>query len=63
MLVLRSKVGESVYLGPDIRVKVVSISGNSVSLAYEAPRDVAIARSELGSVREPKPQPMLPERK
>ena len=47
MLVLSRKSGEEIVIGNDVRVSVVSISGNSVKLAFNAPREVAIARAEI----------------
>ncbi len=50
MLVLSRKEGQSIQIGPDIIVKISSISGNRVKVAIEAPREVGIHRAEL---REP----------
>ncbi len=47
MLVLSRKVGEEIYIGDEIRVRVVSIQGNQVRLGFVAPRDVIIKREEL----------------
>lgn len=51
MLVLTRSIGESVRIeDPSGRVVVVTVvkrSGNEVSLSFDAPRDVAIVRSEL----------------
>jgi carbon storage regulator len=46
MLVLSRKIGEEIRIG-DAIVKVVSISGNRVSVAIEAPKEVKILRREL----------------
>ena len=47
MLVLTRKVGQSITLGDNIRVTVLSMEGDRVSLGVDAPRDVRIFRSEL----------------
>ena len=47
MLVLSRKVGERIHVGNDIILEVRRISGNRVTLALEAPRDVRILRGEL----------------
>lgn len=47
MLVLTRKIGEKVIIGGNITVTVVETKGNKVRLAFEAPDDVRIMRSEL----------------
>ena len=47
MLILQRKTGESLVIGEDVRVTVVSIEGGRVRLAISAPSEVAILRSEL----------------
>ena len=47
MLVLSRKVGEKIHVGNDIVLEVRRISGNRVTLALDAPRDVRILRGEL----------------
>lgn len=47
MLVLTRKPGETVMLGEDIQVKVVSVDGEQVKLGIEAPRALKIFRKEL----------------
>lgn len=47
MLVLSRKSSESIRIGQDIEVKVVSVRGNRVQLAVSAPREVPVHRSEL----------------
>lgn len=47
MLILQRKPGESVVIGEDISVSVVSVEGGRVRLAISAPQEVAILRSEL----------------
>lgn len=47
MLILQRKAGESLLIGEDITVRVVSVDGVRVRLAISAPQDVPILRSEL----------------
>jgi len=47
MLVLSRKIGESVFIGNDIEVKIVSISKDKVKLGFEAPKDILLIRGEL----------------
>lgn len=47
MLILQRKAGESLVIGGDITVSVVSVDGMRVRLAITAPDDVQILRSEL----------------
>ena len=47
MLILQRKAGESLVIGEDITIRVVSVDGVRVRLAISAPEDVPILRSEL----------------
>jgi carbon storage regulator len=47
MLVLSRKIGQSLLIGNDIRIKVVEIRGQQVRLGLEAPDDVPVIREEL----------------
>ena len=47
MLILQRKAGESLLIGENISISVVSIEGGRVRLAISAPSDVSILRSEL----------------
>ncbi len=47
MLVLTRKLNQSITLGDDMKITVLSIDGDRVSLGVEAPRAVRIFRSEL----------------
>ena len=47
MLILQRKTGESLQIGEDITISVVSIDSNRVRLAISAPNNVPILRSEL----------------
>lgn len=47
MLVLTRKVGESVKIGDDIELKVLSIDGEQIKLGIDAPKEIAIHRKEV----------------
>lgn len=47
MLILTRKVGESINIGNDIKVTVVSIEGGQARLGIEAPRDIIVHREEI----------------
>lgn len=47
MLVLTRKLNQSISLGENIKVTVLGLEGDRVSLGIEAPREVRIFRSEL----------------
>lgn len=49
MLILSRKLDESIMIGKDIELKVISIDGSSVKLGIDAPKDVDIIRHELYS--------------
>ena len=47
MLILQRKPGQSLQIGDDIIVSVVSVENNRVRLSVSAPNNVSILRSEL----------------
>ena len=47
MLVLSRKVGEKIEIGNGITLVVLQVSGKAVRVGIEAPREVAIRRSEI----------------
>jgi carbon storage regulator len=46
-LVLSRKVRERIIVGDRIAVEVVSIKGNTVRIAIEAPKEVKVLRQEI----------------
>jgi len=47
MLVLSRKPGESVNIGDEVRITVLSISGKQVRIGIDAPSDIAVHREEI----------------
>ena len=47
MLVLTRKPGQSIMIGDDIEVQVLSVAGDKVRLGITAPREVGIFRDEV----------------
>ncbi len=53
MLMLTRNVGESIYIGDDIRLIVVSTSEVQVKIGIDAPREVPVNREEIyNSIKE-----------
>ncbi|MCL4156237.1 UNVERIFIED_CONTAM: hypothetical protein GTU68_042911 [Idotea baltica] len=49
MLVLSRKVGERIWIGDEISVTVVRVTGGGVRIGIEAPKELAVVREELKS--------------
>ncbi len=47
MLVLSRKVGEKFWIGDQIAITVVRISGGGVRIGIDAPEDLPVVREEL----------------
>ena len=47
MLVLMRKAGESIHIGPNIVVTLVSLERNRARIGIQAPRDIIIDREEI----------------
>jgi carbon storage regulator len=47
VLVLTRRPGESLRLGEDVRVTVLSVAGGQVRLGIEAPASVSVLREEV----------------
>lgn len=56
MLVLSRKLNQSIVIGNDVRIVVVAIERDQVKLGIEAPRDLAVNRSEVSERAKQKPQ-------
>jgi carbon storage regulator len=47
MLVLSRKINETICIGNNITITVVSVNGNNVRIGINAPRDVQVDREEI----------------
>lgn len=47
MLILTRRVGETLNIGDDIQVTILSVKGNQVRIGIEAPIDVSVHREEI----------------
>ncbi len=47
MLVLNRKYNQSIIIGDNIRVMVVAIHGNTVTLGVDAPKETTVHRREV----------------
>lgn len=47
MLILTRRVGESVHIGDQVTVKVLTVRGNQVRLGIDAPREIKVNRDEV----------------
>ncbi len=47
MLVLTRKIGESIIIGEEITIKVISVDKETVRLGVEAPRELPVYRQEI----------------
>ena len=47
MLILMRRAGESIRIGDDITVKIVSLDRNRVRVGVNAPRNVRVDREEV----------------
>lgn len=47
MLILTRRPGESLYVGEDIRITVLSLQGKQVKIGLEVPNDMTVYREEV----------------
>ena len=47
MLVLTRKINESIKIGDDIEITILSVSGEQIKIGIDAPRHVEIHRKEV----------------
>ncbi|MBL8828788.1 MAG: carbon storage regulator [Planctomycetaceae bacterium] len=55
MLVLSRKIGEEVLIANNVRIRVVDVRGSRIKVQIDAPREVAIRRSEVPALGEGRP--------
>ncbi|WP_010128298.1 carbon storage regulator CsrA [Haemophilus sputorum] len=47
MLILTRKIGESLIIGDNVEITVLSVRGNQVKLGVNAPKEIAVHRQEI----------------
>lgn len=47
MLVLSRKKDDSIVIGENIRLEILKVSGNTVRIGIQAPREIEVLRGEL----------------
>ncbi len=47
MLILTRRPGESLYVGEDIKIKVLSVQGKQIKLGLDVPEDTTVYREEI----------------
>ena len=47
MLILSRHVGESIIIGDEVTVTVLSVKGNQVRIGIDAPKEVSVHREEI----------------
>jgi carbon storage regulator len=52
MLVMKRREGESILVGEDIEIRILSLGRSTIKLGIIAPRDVVITRQEVKLIRE-----------
>jgi carbon storage regulator len=57
MLILSRRAGESIYIDGHVRVVVLEIRGDRVSVGIEAPREIIVDREEIHFRRRGKRRP------
>ena len=47
MLILTRRIGETLVIGDNVSVTVLSVNGSQVRIGLDAPKDVAVHREEI----------------
>ncbi len=47
MLILTRRINESLIVGDDVKVTVLSVKGKQIKLGVTAPREIAVHREEI----------------
>jgi len=57
MLVLTRKTNQSIMIGDEIEITVLSVSGDKVRIGIQAPRDISVFRQEVYENMDETPDP------
>jgi carbon storage regulator len=52
MLILMRRAGESIHIGPNIVVTLVSLDRNRARIGVQAPRDITVDREEIAKKKQ-----------
>ena len=52
MLVIRRRVGQSVFIGEDVEIEILDAGSGKVKLGITAPREILVLRNEIRFTRE-----------
>lgn len=47
MLILTRRIGETLMIEDNVKIKVLDVRGNQVRIGVEAPKDVSVHREEI----------------
>lgn len=47
MLILTRRPGESIHLGDDVKITVLSVKGKQIKLGFDVPEDTPVYREEV----------------
>ncbi|MDG6894856.1 carbon storage regulator CsrA [Volucribacter amazonae] len=47
MLILTRKLGESLLIGDDISITILSMRGNQIKIGVNAPKNISVHREEI----------------
>ena len=59
MLILMRRAGESIHIGPNIIITLVSLDRNRARIGIQAPRDIAVDREEIAKKKQSGLEPPL----
>jgi len=47
MLVIRRRAGESVFIGDEVEIEILEVTGSQVKLGIRAPKHITVLRKEV----------------